>query len=168
LTRPEFCSSVDKPPGFENPADVIKDVVVKRIIDEVNSGKFTAESLQEFLTKEGVTDVIIKVIFQPSSDGDKGRISLTVVILGTRNEQEYVAILNKAIAQRCGVKIERVTTIIRKEDNTGAKRGLEQAPSGVYYQESTISPDTTSAPSSGFSLTPIWLLALLSFLLMRI
>jgi hypothetical protein len=186
LTRPDFCSSTTKPPGFENPADLINDLTIKTIIDEVNSGKFTPESLQDILTKYGVTDVIIKVILQPSSDGEKGRISLTIVILGTKDESEYVAILNKAIAERCGVKVERVETTIRKEVAT-TKRGLSQAitPGEEFFQESTISPEPISSEpqpetqpfssepqpnlpiSSGFSLTPIWLLAL-SFLLMRI
>jgi hypothetical protein len=168
VAEPDFCKLTDKPPGFENPADGISDGKIKKIISDLVSGDFTVESLQDVLTKAGVTDVIIKVILQPSSDGDKGRIKLTVVILGNKDESEYVKILNKAIADRCGVRVETVSTTIRKEDATGVKRGLNQvSPGTTYYQETTISPDTTS-PSSGFSLSPIWLLALLSFLLMRI
>jgi len=168
LTRPDFCSSTTKPLGFDNPADLIKDLSIKTILEDVNSGKFTADSLQDLLTKYGVTDVIIKVILQPSSDGEKGRISLTIEILGTKDETEYVAILNKVIAERCGVKEERVETTIRKE-SASTKRDLSQqitSPGEGYYQESTISPEPTG--NSGFSLSPIWLLALLSFLLMRI
>jgi hypothetical protein len=164
LNRPDFCSATTKPPGFENPAEVIKDVTIKRIIDEVNSGKFTVESLQEVLTKNGVTDVIVKVIFQPSSDGEKGRISMSITILGTKGEAEYVAILNKVIAERCGVKVELVETTIRKETTT-TKREISQT-TGNYYGETTISPQPGT--SSGFSLAPIWLLALLSYLFMRI
>jgi hypothetical protein len=170
LERPLFCDNASRPDGFENPADICRDETIKRIITAVNSGEFTAASLQEVLTKLGITDVIIQIVGQPSSDGEKGKISLTIIILGTKDLAVYVEFLNRAIAERFGVKETNVITRLEKEDTATQRRFLQNENGVVYLQESTITPETTTpaTPSSGFSFTPIWLMTLLSFLFMRI
>jgi hypothetical protein len=160
LERPDFCTV--RPPGFEKPEVVITDSVVKRIIEEVTDGKLTAESIQEYLDKEGIKDIVIEVVGQASADGDKGRITIKIKILGTRDEKDYVIILNRVIAKRCGVSEDQVKTTIFKETTVSAKRSIETTAGDNYIQESTI------YPSGSFLLTPIWSLLLLSFLFMRL
>jgi len=166
LERPKFCDNESRPDGFNNPADICRDETIKRIINAVNSGEFTAASLQEVLTKMGITDVIIHLVGQPSSDGEKGKITLTIIILGSKDISEYVDHLNRAIAERFGVKEVNVITRLEKEATATQRRFLQAGSGEIYLQESTITPE--ASPSSGFSFTPIWLMTLFSFLFMRI
>jgi len=169
LIRPDFCDNASRPDGFDNPAKIITDETIKRIINLVNSGEFTAASLQEVLTRLGITDVIILVIGQPAADGEKGRITLTIVILGSKLLEDYTKNLNQAVADRFGVKTTEVNTRLQKEETLTKRWHLAGGSGDLYLQESTISPPAPGpSPSSGFSLTPIWLIALLSYLFMRI
>jgi hypothetical protein len=136
------CTSPTLQPGSNSPADLIQDEEIKRIITDVSSGTFTASSYQIILTKLGITDVIVDIVGQPSCDDKNGKVVFTITITGSRTLTEYIADLNKALADRFGIKIDQIITILEAADTSAVKKRVGPS-EGSYLQTSIIEPPVT-------------------------
>jgi len=178
FTQPAECSTIST--TTKDPSQLITDTTIRKIISDVTTGLLTEASLQEVITKDlGITDIFVEVIGQASSDGEKGRIQITITVTSTRTKDEFIGDVNKALSKRFSISITFITSSLEKTDAAAAKKRALQGTSSTYLLTSDIStqaptppgnPTTPpySPPYSGFYLTtPVWIFSLLSLLFLR-
>jgi len=181
-TRPTACDSNDLPIGTSNPPDALISRILKAIFDEITNGTFTEGDLENFLRKRGVTDIRVIFIAQPTCDSVSGRIRI-VIEIGNRTEQEYRIDFTAALAARFSISVSSITTVLQPEQSASGASGKKRSAGGnTYFVTSQVTtpasttggptPSTSPSPfipygSSGYLVTPLWLVTLLSFLFLR-
>jgi hypothetical protein len=178
FTEPAECTTIST--TTKDPSQLIPDATIRKIISDVTTGLLTEASLQEVFTKDLlITDIFVEVIGQASSDGEKGRIQITITVTSTRTKDEIIADVNKALSKRLSISITFITSSLEKTDAAVARKRALQGTYDTYLLTSDLSTQTPtppgnsttppySPPYSGFDLTtPVWIFSILSLLFLR-
>jgi hypothetical protein len=182
VTKPTDCDSTSASQNTIDPAAAIKDERIALIVKEVIDGKTSSSDLQIALNDNDVKDIIVKEIRTSYSDGDKGVVVVAIEVVpdsttGTVRPDEEI---KRDYEKACIVVFNMDPALVRieKTELAVAVSGKKRATSTQYLATSTIQtappPVPGSMPStdgsdptngikdnSGFSLTPLWLFALL-------
>jgi len=176
-TRPTACDSTNLPLGTSYPPDALTDMVLHAIFDEISNGTFTEGDFQSFLSKRGVTDIFIVFVAQPTCDRFSGRIRI-VIEIGNRSVAEYQVDITLTLAARFSISETMINTVLQPEQSaagaSGRKRGVDGGNKSYMVTSQITSPASINpippankVLSSGYLVTPIWLVTLLSFLFLR-
>jgi len=183
-TRPAACDSSNLPLGTSNPPDALADRILKAIFELITNGTFTEGDFESFLARRGITDIRVVFIAQPTCDSASGRIRI-VIEIGARTLLEYQTDITAALAARFSISAKSITTILQPEQSASGSSGKRnaQGTGGTYFATSQVTtpapPQPANSPSinptniipqagsSGYLVTPIWLVTLLSFLFLR-
>jgi len=187
-TRPAACDISTVKDAFD-PSTVVPSEYedIKQIVKSVTDGKFNAGDYQKVLDELQITDIVVEVVGQPTTDGVKGKITVIITIVKQgRTQDQIIGDLKRALAKFFNIKIERIeSTLQAAKDATTTKRFQSQQQSS-FLSSSVISPDSTvpgpsgvpnpggqqptfvPAPSGvarlGFGLLAVWLVGLIALL----
>jgi hypothetical protein len=185
LTRPAECENPDVPKVFD-PSLLTNNEVVKRIVQEITDGRFSAYDYQKVLEVLGIKDIIIEIVGESVCDEVRGKITIVITIVsGNRTLDEIKVDLTRAIKHFFEIPDNMVIKTTLEKDTSSKKR----ATTSSYLQSSTIepaptsptpSPSPSSSPSPSPSITPdpasastlsgfmtIWLIGLISLLFLK-
>jgi len=147
--KPTDCTSTSISPNVVDPSTLLSDTQLAAIIKQVNDGSFTALGFQRILNQLNVTNIIIRDISPPCTNGTNGRILFTFDNFDDLTNDQIVEYLTQALSNNFNLNRNQISIQILTSSNSTQKRAVGSSPSLAISDliPASGSPSVNPSPS---------------------